>query len=168
MSQDQPTTPDEFANISGVGKRKLEKYGQIFTTEIRAYREDNGLPLKGNDTKQTGLKRQAAETPADSTHLSNTQAQTLAMYQAGLTPTQIAQNRSLKLSTIMSHLSELIELEEDIVIESIVPPDHISVIFNVINQLGAESLGKLKETLGESFSYDEIKLVRAKWLQEHS
>lgn len=167
MSQDQPITTEAFANISGVGKRKLEKYGQIFTEEIRAYRGENGLSLNNSGTENTPAVSDQS-TVKDSAHLSKTQAQTLTLYQQGLTPADIAKSRSLKLTTIMSHLSELIELEEHIILEKIMPQAHISVIFNVINQVGATSLGKLKETLGDGFTYDEIKLVRAKWLQEHS
>jgi ATP-dependent DNA helicase RecQ len=169
MAQEQPLRREAFAHISGVGKRKLEKYGEIFTDEIRAYQQENGF-LNESNAPNKGDSAIHNDIPIEGTssHLSNTQAQTLALYQQGLTPEQIAKNRNLKQTTIMSHLSELIELEEDILLDTIVPQDHISVILNVINQVGADSLGKLKETLGDSFTYDEIKLVRAKWLQEHS
>ncbi len=40
MAQQQPQTLTEFARISGVGSRKLEQYGEKFTAEIRAYRQD--------------------------------------------------------------------------------------------------------------------------------
>jgi len=42
MAQKQPQNLTEFAQISGVGSRKLEQYGEKFTAEIRAYRQDQG------------------------------------------------------------------------------------------------------------------------------
>lgn len=45
MAQQQPQTLAEFAQISGVGKRKLEQYGQSFTTEIRTHRQEQGMPV---------------------------------------------------------------------------------------------------------------------------
>ena len=114
------------------------------------------------------IKQIDASSHQDKSHLSNTHAQTLSLYQAGLTPVEIAEERGLKMTTVVSHLAQLIELEEDIRLEDVVSRKQISVILNVINQLGPASLSQLKETLGEGVSYDEIKLVRAKWLQEHS
>ncbi|NJK41368.1 MAG: DNA helicase RecQ [Acaryochloridaceae cyanobacterium SU_2_1] len=43
MAQQQPQTLVEFAQISGVGKRKLEQYGHQFTAEICAYLQEQGL-----------------------------------------------------------------------------------------------------------------------------
>jgi len=43
MAQKQPQTTAEFAAITGVGSRKLSQYGEIFTTEIRNFREEEGL-----------------------------------------------------------------------------------------------------------------------------
>ncbi|HIK15702.1 MAG TPA: DNA helicase RecQ [Leptolyngbyaceae cyanobacterium M33_DOE_097] len=43
MAQKQPQTTAEFAGITGVGSRKLSQYGDIFTAEIRNFREEEGL-----------------------------------------------------------------------------------------------------------------------------
>lgn len=45
MSEQQPQTLDAFAGISGVGKHKLEHYGETFIAEIRAFRSERGLAL---------------------------------------------------------------------------------------------------------------------------
>ena len=46
MSEEQPQTLDAFAEISGVGKHKLEHYGETFIAEIRAFRSERKLPLE--------------------------------------------------------------------------------------------------------------------------
>ena len=35
-----PETEDEFMDVSGVGMKKLEKYGKAFLDEIAAYRSE--------------------------------------------------------------------------------------------------------------------------------
>ena len=45
MSEEQPQTLDAFAEISGVGKHKLEHYGETFIAEIRAFRTERKLPV---------------------------------------------------------------------------------------------------------------------------
>jgi ATP-dependent DNA helicase RecQ len=43
MAHYLPTTIEEFASISGVGKQKLQKYGEIFTERIRELKESRDL-----------------------------------------------------------------------------------------------------------------------------
>ncbi len=177
MAQDQPQTIKAFATISGVGKRKLEKYGEVFTDEIRTYRLENGLPLE-EDTPEE-------DTPEDNTpeadsvvetfvsnrsleFLSSTQAETYQLFQQGFTPEQIAQTRKLKIGTIMTHIAELIELEQPIDLEQFMSRDRISVIFNVISQMRSGSLTQIREVLGEEYSYSEIRLVRAQWNRDNA
>jgi ATP-dependent DNA helicase RecQ len=49
-----------------------------------------------------------------------------------------------------------------------IPRERQSVILNVIHQVGSESLSPVKEVLGEDYTYDEIKLVRAYWRQQEA
>ncbi len=46
MAQLQPQTFTQFAQISGVGSRKLSQYGDVFLDEIRAFREERDCPFK--------------------------------------------------------------------------------------------------------------------------
>ncbi|MDB5973788.1 MAG: recQ [Nevskia sp.] len=46
MSEQQPQTLDAFAEISGVGKHKLENYGETFIAEIRAFRGERKLSVE--------------------------------------------------------------------------------------------------------------------------
>ncbi|MFT4045223.1 MAG: DNA helicase RecQ [Solimonas sp.] len=51
MAESQPTDLTAFADINGVGSRKLEQYGEAFVSTIRAFREGSGggnrLPAAG-------------------------------------------------------------------------------------------------------------------------
>jgi ATP-dependent DNA helicase RecQ len=169
MTQQQPQTLKRFAKISGVGRRKLEQYGTIFTEEIRAYRLEQGLPLDEDEPEAMGhFEADEANPGLETSFLSNTQAETWRLYQDGMDPGAIAEARNLKLGTIMTHFAEMIELQLPIDLDAIIPRERQSVILNVIHQVGSESLSPVKEVLGEDYTYDEIKLVRAYWRQQEA
>jgi ATP-dependent DNA helicase RecQ len=86
---------------------------------------------------------------------------TLDMYNAGLSAGEIARERNITTGTVIRHLTELIEAGETIDIERLVAPERQKVIFDALQQVGNEMLKPVKELLGEEYSYDELRLVRA-------
>ncbi|MGB8698645.1 MAG: DNA helicase RecQ [Thermosynechococcaceae cyanobacterium] len=167
MAQQQPQTLTEFAAISGVGSRKLIQYGEKFLAEIGAFRAEKGLPI-------TEIAEDSITAPPDSIpledqpFLSETLIATLELYQEGLGLAEIAKQRGLKASTIATHLADLMEQHGKVEIDRLVDVERQKAIRGAIAQVGAVSLSLLRETLGESFSYEEIRLVRADWHREQS
>ncbi|MGB3560943.1 MAG: DNA helicase RecQ [Geitlerinemataceae cyanobacterium] len=134
MSQKRPQTISAFAQLSGVGTYKLEHYGQRFVDAIRDFSQVN---------------------------LSTTQLQTLELHRQGLSVDEIATQRNLKLSTIYTHLAELIERQQPVEIDRLIPPEIRSTIEQAIQAVGSETLKPVYEYLGERHSYGEIRLVKA-------
>jgi ATP-dependent DNA helicase RecQ len=85
------------------------------------------------------------------------------LYQQGLMPADIAQQRQLKLVTIMHHLEILLEAGQLTDIDRLVPPAHQVMIKSAIELVGDSTLKAIYEHLSEEYHYDEIKLVRAAW-----
>jgi ATP-dependent DNA helicase RecQ len=162
MAQQQPQTLAEFAEISGVGSRKLTQYGDLFTAEIRMHRQEQGLPI------QTDASPYRSPTDLPQCFASDTQLTTLELHQQGLKPTEIAAKRNFRLSTIFSHLADLIELNQQVDLDSLVPADRQTRISQAIATVGPDSLTQIREALGEGYTFDEIKLVRADWRQKHN
>ena len=140
MAQKRPKNLTDFSLISGVGVHKLKQYGEQFVSEIRAFYEVHKLPV-----------------PLPS----SSQMITFQFYQQGLNPQEISQERGLAIGTIYHHLSELIEMNQPVDINTLVEKNKRQVILEAIDKVGADSLKTLKETLGEDYSYEEIRLVRA-------
>ncbi len=140
MAQMQPDSKEKFAQLSGVNDYKLNKYGDMFISEIRTFIQEKQLPF-------------ALPT--------NTQLKTLRLYQQGLNIQEIAKERGLAVGSIISHLSELIELNQPVKIDKFVTKDRREIILKVIEKMGDKQLKELKDHLGQDYSYDEIKLVRA-------
>jgi ATP-dependent DNA helicase RecQ len=147
MAQQQPQTLEAFAKISGVVIHKVNQYGDKFVSEIRAFCQEQKLPVP---------------LPA------NTHMVTLQFYQQGLSVEEIAQKRGFSPRTIITHLSELLEMKQPVDIDRLVSPEQQKLILQAIQTVGAESLKNIREHLGEEYRYEEIQLVRAWWRREKS
>ncbi|QLE42632.1 DNA helicase RecQ [Nostoc sp. C052] len=156
MAQQQPTTITEFGKLSGVGSHKLSQYGDKFLTEIRAYRQEKGLldPPQVNFTPSISL-------PSD------TEIFTLQLHKQGLSVDEIAKKRNIRPTTIIRHLADLIEKNQPVDLNQLVSLEHQQKIWQVLEVLGDISLTPIREQLGESYSFDEIRLVRGKWRREN-
>ncbi len=108
-------------------------------------------------TVEKPAKESSASLPAGSV----TRQLTLAMFQQGLSIDEIAQNRNLSRGTILTHLAELLESGEALDMERLIRPERYDVIANALKEVGGELLKPVKERLGDEYSYDEIRLVRA-------
>ncbi|BAQ64218.1 DNA helicase RecQ [Geminocystis sp. NIES-3709] len=140
MAQMQPQTLKSLGKLSGVTEYKLNKYGYYFYEEIIYFLSEKTLPVALPN---------------------HTQIKTLQLYQQGLTITEIAQKRGLTVTTIITHLSELMELNQPIDIDKFVLPKKRETIINLLKKIGDQSPKIIREKLGDNYSYDEIKLVKA-------
>ena len=94
MASEKPISKTDFLQISGVGQKKLDLYGEIFIDKIVAFikkESEQGAKIKGG-----------------------TYLVTLEYYKEGLTPEEIAKKRDLNLGTVYSHFAQLYEDGEEI------------------------------------------------------
>jgi ATP-dependent DNA helicase RecQ len=144
-----PFNKEEFSRISGFGEVKLEKYGKQFWEAVAAYcREHN---LKSRIHLKTP-KRQRAERETD------TKQQTFELFQQGNTVEKIAEIRGLNVITIEGHLAFYVG-QGSIPIERIMDVSKVPAIQQAIQQVGGQALTPIKQLLGETYSFGEIRLV---------
>jgi ATP-dependent DNA helicase RecQ len=148
MAKSKPCDERELLSITGVGEHKLRKYGAQFLTAIEEYRRRT---VPGGEFDRLSLT------------LSDTQRETFMLYGQGLALPEMASRRGLKDVTIVAHLEELAATGLDIDLRRFVDADKIPLIEARLEQLGPVNLTALKEGLGESISYIDIRLVRAAW-----
>lgn len=160
MAQQRPQTRVQFAEIPGIGSSKLEKYFIVFTNEIRAYCEPHNLRM-GLEPR-TAQNKEYSPMPSPSFNTSVTRQETLAMYQQGLSIEEIARERNLKVVTIMGHLTDLAEAGEIIDVERLLQPKRYKIIVDALRRIGNSGLRPVKDFLGDEYSFDEIRLVRAR------
>lgn len=161
MAQRRPQTAAAFARISGVGSRKLQQYGQVFTDEIRQFCQENDLPVAEAaemPMEQVAVRRRR---PPGETHYV-----TLQMHRDGLSAAEIAQQRQVRLSTTIKHFERLILAGEAVDLDRLVSPERQRVIREAITTLNNRSAYAIRDHLGLIYDYNEIRLVVASWEAE--
>jgi ATP-dependent DNA helicase RecQ len=141
----QPTSIQELLNITGIGERKAELYGQEILMALRQYRE--------------GARAASAEqktAPA---------LETLQLLADGKSLEEIAQIRGRQLSTVVNAVAGLVEKGDVEFRPEWIDRNKIAVIEAACANLDVEHLQRLKplkEALPPEITYDEIRLVIAR------
>ncbi|MFV8337238.1 DNA helicase RecQ [Flavobacterium sp. RSP29] len=141
METERPMNDPELLAIDGVGKAKLEKYGDMFIKAIIDFQK----------SKVVRKKKEAT-----------TYKETLELYKNGLSVEEIAQKRKLGLSTIMSHLAKLYVDGADIDLDSFISKEEVMQIAEA--QIKLESPNTLKpyfDYFEEKIDYGKIRLALA-------
>jgi ATP-dependent DNA helicase RecQ len=141
MDAERPMSDTELLAIDGVGKVKLEKYGDAFIKAIIDFQK----------TKATKKKKEAT-----------TYATTLELYQKGLSVEEIAEQRKLGTGTIMSHLAKLYSDGANVDLNPFISKEEISQIAEA--KIKLESPNALKpyfDYFEEKVAYDKIRLALA-------
>ena len=159
MAQQRPQSEAQFAKIPGVGSRKLEAYFTPFTHAIRDYCELHNLSMDVEPPPEYGEQKKAYVPPVNINM--PTRQLTLQLHRQGLSIEEIARERNLKPTTVAGYLAELIEAGEAVTVDRLIRPERYRVIADVLERVGGEALRPVKDVLGEEYSYDEIRLVRA-------
>ncbi|CCH02901.1 ATP-dependent DNA helicase RecQ [Fibrella aestuarina BUZ 2] len=156
MARQRPTTPDAFRNVSGVGERKLEMFGEAFLDEITAY---VGV--------SRGTSQVRSEVPSRSREVAKpkgtTQQMTFELYQQGLTIDQIAKARELGPSSIANHLIQLNRGGYDVDLERLITPAERRAIEAAIATVGIEDnrTKPVFDHLEGKYDYGKINLTIA-------
>jgi uncharacterized protein YpbB len=85
----------------------------------------------------------------------------LQMFRQGLTLDEIVRERKIAPGTVAQHLARAIEMGEPVDIEKLVPKRKHAAILKAFDQYGVESLGPVKDKLGDGYDYTELHLMRA-------
>ncbi|WP_066365192.1 DNA helicase RecQ [Neobacillus fumarioli] len=147
-----PKTSEEFLQVSGVGEHKLQKYGQEFIQEIRAFCEEHPDYKSELEADSEPLKKPAKKTVGES-HL-----ETLKLYQSGLSIAEIAKEQGLAISTVETHLLQCAQQSLEADFTRLIPDEYIPLLENAVAEAGRERLKPIKELLPEEVSYFMIKL----------
>lgn len=138
METERPMSDQELLAIDGVGKAKLEKYGDAFINVIIDFQK----------SKVVRKKKEAT-----------TYKETLELYKNGLSVEEIAQKRKLGLSTIMSHLAKLYVDGADVDLDSFISKEEVYQIAEA--QIKLESPNALKpyfDYFEEKIDYGKIRI----------
>jgi len=174
MAREQPASRVAMLSISGVRMKKFETYGEAFIEAIRQHgtprsvpapdeTDDEDVPPFVSEPAAKKLARpsqKAAPAKADPNDLNDTEEQSLHLHRQGLSPEQIAEQRSMAVSTIKSHLERAYAKGRDLRLEEFLTDSDLAAINTARVQLGgAPGLRDLFDHLREKYDYFQLRLA---------
>jgi ATP-dependent DNA helicase RecQ len=145
MVQRRPQSLSELGRLSGIGERKLERYGADFLA----------------------LLREHGAAPPPKPAMNDTVGETLKLFRLNMDVEQIAERRGLKTSTIYEHLATAIQLglvESKDAVD--LPEDEAALIEKLWRGLPEEERRGLKplyEAFDGKYEYGLLRCLRAGW-----
>jgi len=138
MERARPMCASDFLEISGVGQRKLDVYGEDFIAEIVSFSNEKINTFKKKDTHKV----------------------TYELYKEGLTIDEIATKRNLKPTTIFSHLAKLYTDGEDIDVYNFVTKKEVKKVRKAKDELdNPQALKPYYEYFNSEIEYFKIRLA---------
>ncbi|MBS9767506.1 MAG: helix-turn-helix domain-containing protein [Flavobacteriaceae bacterium] len=146
MCETLPTTPKQLRKVNGMGKIRVEKYGDEIIEIIENYCKNNDIeakediPLLKSDTKQISFE----------------------MFNEGLSVAEIAEKRGLTSGTIESHLTHFVE-KGKVDIKKIIEPQRVENAIKIIENNTFSGLSELRELTGNDYSFNELRMIVKYW-----
>ena len=162
MSIRMPINNTQLIEISGVGEKKIEKYGNIFISKIQNYINENNIDKKWdnenlNNNKEKIKKQKSYEI-------------TVNMIKDNMSLEEIASNRKITISTIISHINQYVsegfEVDFNINFNKYFTEVEEKIILEKVKDIGYLKIKPIKEALPSNITYDQIKLVILKYNME--
>lgn len=162
MASVYPTSEEDFLDITGVGRKKLDMYGESFLSLIRDY-----LSRKSNLHKMRGRKHKSKNIPdSKPKYMIVSEA-----YNSGRTIEELAAEYNVNLQTILGHLARYANEGNRVRPDGLKDRLNVSAadqkkIFEAFKAEGTMSLSSIYEKFNKEISYEELHMIRILYLQK--
>jgi len=140
----------ELETVSGMGKTKIKQYGNEIISIISSYCEENNIEKPQYEIVHKPQKEKLNK--------SDTKKLSFDKFKEGKTIEEIARERELSVTTIEGHLAHYVGIGE-LDISAFVSKEKVATISDYFSHNKTTSLNEAKLTLGNHFSYSELKFV---------
>ena len=149
----------EVAGIEGLLQQQVQKmikasYGDLVFCKdpdiYNPYFVQTDLPATGRKENKNAAVKGAS------------QAESLALFKKGNSIQEIAAMRQLTEGTISGHLAMFVRTGEVDVLE-LLTEERLDAILPVVKEIGGNTVGPVREILGDTFSYTDIRIVINHW-----
>ena len=156
-----PHGRESFLRISGVGEAKLDRFGERFLSVVRSYASRHGLTERLN----TAIRAPSRSSRGTGPSLDATKQ----LLSRGMSFEEIAEERSLAVTTIVGHVEALVDAGHELELDHLMPlPERAAEIRSAFETAGTLMLSPVKDLLGDGYTYDEIRLVRLDMRRRHA
>ena len=146
MCEMLPVTTKQLRAINGMGKIRVQKYGEEILEIIKDYCTNNTIESNEDAPEKVIPKK------------GNTQEISLKLFKSGLTISEIATERGLTIGTIEGHLMQFITAG-NIKITDLMPEDKYLELKKIMEETKFEGLSELKNKINDKFTYSEMRMV---------
>ncbi|MEI7497657.1 MAG: DNA helicase RecQ [Candidatus Falkowbacteria bacterium] len=155
MARSLPQDRHAFSQVSGVGARKLELFGEQFIATISRFAKQHGLARQSED---------AEATVAEVTMVSQKPQfylKTRELLVKKIPLVRIAKHQNISVDTVINHIEKLIDASERLNLEYLkLPRNRYDTMCQAFLIYGEERIKPVYEYLRGEYSYDELKLAR--------
>ena len=168
MSVRIPINESQLSEISGVGEKKILKYGEQFLNVIKEYVKVNnievqwesGLKINKDELEEKFKKGNGKDGKKKSFEI------TIDMLREGDKFHTIAKERELSITTVLSHIQQYLEegnkIDFEIDFDSLFSKREEQLVLSAIDKVGYSKLKPIKENLEEDVSYEKIRFIVTK------
>lgn len=147
-----PMDKSQLIKVNGMGKIRVNKYGDEILEIINDYAKANNLKSQIEIVEIEKDKR-------------NTKDITFDLYKEGLNTEEIAAKRGLVIGTIEGHLSHFVT-QGDIEITELFSGKKLEKAKRIINATGLDNLSKVKEVVEDEYTWGELRMIVA-WMRSN-
>ncbi len=155
ITEDSAIEKNEFSKFS-YDKERNEEIARVLTPIVKE-KEEKAEKKKERKEKRESKPRGTKKIKGE------TQKETLKLFKQGITIEEIAQLRGIAVTTVEGHLSTFVA-KGQLDVKEFVSATKIKAILAVTKELNTFSLNPIKQSLGEDYSYGEIRMAIASYL----
>ena len=148
MAEKRPFNDYDFQQVSGVGERKLQLYGNLFIAEIRRYmleKTNDGIRVVGSSALQTW-----------------------ALYRQKRSLEEIAEERHISVVTVQSHLTTMYEGGEILDLHDWISPEELDILQGALPLFQEPyQVKEISEHFSDQFGYEKIRWAIADYRRNH-
>ncbi|MHC1702627.1 MAG: helix-turn-helix domain-containing protein [Tenuifilaceae bacterium] len=144
-----PYSLEELKTIKGLGKKKIQQFGEELISMIYEYRIDNSI-----ESPKVEIGQIATIKPEKV----NSKEVSFKLFKSGKSIEEIAKEREMTASTIEGHIAHYVGTG-DIDISQLLTQDKIKVISDYFKKSKETGLGAAKAALGDNATYSELRFV---------
>ncbi|MGL4774106.1 MAG: DNA helicase RecQ [Clostridium sp.] len=150
-----PLTLEQLKDISGVGPKKIEGYGQGFLNAVNDYVLEKGLNPVWEEKKRKKVVIDGESRSQDEIVLSS--------LREGKNIEEISNETEISLSTILGYVTDWVkstgEYHFDIELEKYINENEREEIVKVINKIGDDNVSSIKKEVSREIRYETIRAV---------
>lgn len=163
MSTRMPLTKDQLLDISGVGEKKVEKYGEKFIEKIKEYVDEKNIQVDFKFENDIKLPKRTEKKKRRTTEKEKSYEITIRMLRDGKSLKEVSEERGSTIGTISTHIQTFLgegkNIDFNISFEGLFTDEEEKEILEAGEKVGFSKLTPIKEIVNKNISYDKIKLV---------